>query len=104
MSRSTAFRTKPLISGTRRTIIKAGGTLLLSVFVPGTSHAAQILAVRVWSAVDYTRVTLENDTSLKTSQFIITNHERLVVGSEGIELNPELTRLVAKIQPNDPSI
>jgi N-acetylmuramoyl-L-alanine amidase len=104
MSRSTALRTKPLTSGTRRTIIKAGGTLLLSVFVPGTSHAAQILAVRVWPAEDYTRVTLENDTSLKTSHFIIKNPERLVVDIEGIDLNPELTGLVAKIQSNDPYI
>jgi N-acetylmuramoyl-L-alanine amidase len=104
MSRSTALRTKPLTFRTRRTILKAGGTLLLSVFAPGTSHAAQILAVRVWPAEDYTRVTLENDTSLKTSHFIIKNPERLVVDIEGIDLNPELTGLVAKIQSNDPYI
>jgi N-acetylmuramoyl-L-alanine amidase len=91
-------------SRTRRTILKAGGTLLLSVFVPGTSHAAQILAVRVWPAEDYTRVTLENDTNLKTSHFIIKDPERLVVDIEGLELNPALKGLVAKIEPNDPYI
>jgi N-acetylmuramoyl-L-alanine amidase len=89
---------------TRRTVLKAGGTLLLSVFVPGTAHAAQILAVRVWPAEDYTRVTLENDANLKTSHFILKDPERLVVDIEGIELNPALKGLVAKIQSNDPYI
>ncbi len=104
MSRPTAFRTKPVISKTRRTVLKAGGTLLLSVFAPSASHAAQILAVRVWPAEDYTRVTLENDTNLKTSHFIVKNPERLVVDIEGIDLNPTLKSLVAKIQSNDPYI
>jgi N-acetylmuramoyl-L-alanine amidase len=103
MSRSTAFRTKPLISRTRRTVLKAGGTLLLSVFAPA-AHAAQILAVRVWPAEDYTRVTLENDSNLKTSHFIVKNPERLVVDIEGIDLSPTLKELVAKIQSNDPYI
>jgi N-acetylmuramoyl-L-alanine amidase len=104
MSRSTAFRAKSVTSGTRRTVLKAGGTLLLSVFVPGTAQAAQILAVRVWPAEDYTRVTLENDSILKTTHFIIKDPERLVVDIEGLELNPALKGLVAKIQSNDPYI
>jgi len=62
------------------------------------------LAVRVWPADDYTRVTLENDTDLKTTHFVIKDPERLVVDIEGIELNPTLKELVAKIQSNDPYI
>ena len=85
-------------------MIKAGGTLLLSVFASLPSRAAQIMAVRVWPAEDYTRVTLENDTNLKTSHFIVKDPERLVVDIEGLELNPTLKELVAKIQPNDPYI
>lgn len=104
MSRSTEFRAKSLTSRPRRTILKAGGTLLLSVFTPLPSRAAQILAVRVWPADDYTRVTLENDTELKTTHFVIKDPERLVVDIEGIELNPTLKELVAKIQSNDPYI
>ncbi len=104
MSRSTEVRTKSLTSRRRRTVLKAGGTLLVSVFAPVSAHAAQILAVRVWPAEDYTRVTLENDTNLKTDHFIIKDPERLVVDIEGIELNPTLKELVAKIQPNDPYI
>jgi N-acetylmuramoyl-L-alanine amidase len=83
-------------------MLKAGGTLLISVFAPLPARAAQILAVRVWPADDYTRVTLENDTNLKTDHFIIKDPERLVVDIEGIDLSPTLKELVAKIQPNDP--
>jgi N-acetylmuramoyl-L-alanine amidase len=104
MPRSTALRSKSLGTSTRRTVLKAGGTLLLSVLVPGAAHAAQILAVRVWPAEDYTRVTLENDSNLKASHFLVKNPERLVVDIEGIDLNPALKSLVAKIQSNDPYI
>ena len=106
MSRPTAFRTTPGVSRptSRRTVLKAGGTLLLSVFAPSAARAAQILAVRVWPAADYTRVTLENDSDLKTTHFLVRDPHRLVVDIEGLELNPTLKGLVAKIQSNDPYI
>jgi N-acetylmuramoyl-L-alanine amidase len=106
MPRPPQIRTKPLITGpvTRRTILKAGGTLLLSVLPAVPAAAAQILAVRVWPADDYTRVTLENDSELKATHFTVPDPERLVVDIEGLELNPTLKGLVAKIQSNDPYI
>ncbi|MDB5796596.1 MAG: N-acetylmuramoyl-L-alanine amidase [Paucimonas sp.] len=88
----------------RRTVLKAGATLLLSVFASTPARAAQIVAVRVWPAEDYTRVTLENDSDLKTTHFIVKDPERLVVDIEGIDLNPALKSLVAKIEANDPYI
>lgn len=104
MSRSTEFRSTPVKSQKRRTVLKAGGTLLVSVLAPMPAHASQILAVRVWPSDDYTRVTLENDSNLKVSHFILKDPERLVVDIEGIDLNTTLKELVAKIQPNDPYI
>src|SRR3569833_3270461 len=108
MPRSTEIRTQPLVPGTvartRCFFLFAGGILLLSVFAPLPAHASQILAVRVWPAEDYTRVTLENDSDLKTTHFLIKNPDRLVVDIEGLELNSTLKELVAKIQPNDPYI
>jgi len=106
MSRSTEVRTEPVgaVPRSRRTFLKAGGTLLLSVLAPASAHAAQILAVRVWPAEEYTRVTLENDSNLKATHFIVKDPERLVVDIEGLELNQTLKELVAKIQPNDPYI
>jgi N-acetylmuramoyl-L-alanine amidase len=88
----------------RRTFLKAGGTLLLSVFAPLSAHAMQILAVRVWPAADYTRVTLENDAELKATHFLVKDPNRLVVEIEGLTLNATLKELVAKIQTNDPYI
>jgi len=100
------IRPEPLITSpiTRRTVLKAGGTLLLSVLAPLPAMAAQILAVRVWPAADYTRVTLENDSILKATHFIVKDPERLVIDIEGLELSPTLKGLVAKIQSNDPYI
>jgi N-acetylmuramoyl-L-alanine amidase len=88
---------------TRRTLLKAGGTLLLSVLSP-LARGAQIMAVRVWPAADYTRVTLENDSNLKATHFVVPDPHRLVVDIEGLELNPMLKSLVAKIQSGDPYI
>lgn len=77
---------------------------MLSVIAPLRAGAAQIMAVRVWPAPDYTRVTLENDSSLKAEHFIVPDPPRLVVDIEGLDLNPTLKSLVAKIQSNDPYI
>lgn len=106
MPRPPHLRTQPVTSGAvkRRTVLKAGGTLLLAVFAPMKAMAAQILAVRVWPAADYTRVTLENDSALKATHFVVPDPQRLVVDIEGLELNPTLKSLVAKIQSNDPYI
>ncbi|RAM65459.1 N-acetylmuramoyl-L-alanine amidase [Herbaspirillum rubrisubalbicans] len=104
MPRSPEIRSQPVKSTTRRTILKAGGALFVSVITPLPAMASQILAVRVWPSEDYTRVTLENDSDLKVTHFVVKNPDRLVVDIEGIDLNSTLKDLVAKIQPNDPYI
>ncbi len=109
MPRTPTLRAQPLKSSKpsshkRRTLLTGGATLLLSILSPLPARAAQILAVRVWPAEDYTRVTLENDSELKVSHFLVKDPERLVVDIDGIELNPTLKELVAKIQANDPYI
>jgi N-acetylmuramoyl-L-alanine amidase len=106
MPRPPRLHASPLITDSpqRRTVLKTGGALLLSVFAPLTASAAQILAVRVWPAADYTRVTLENDTNLKTEHFLVPDPPRLVVDIDGLDLNPTLKSLVAKIQSEDPYI
>ena len=104
MPRTPALRAQPLTSRPRRVLLKAGSTLLLSAMGAAPARAAQIVGVRVWPAEDYTRVTLENDSSLKTTHFLVKDPERMVVDIEGIDLNPALKSLVAKIQSNDPYI
>lgn len=88
----------------RRIFLQSSATLLLSVLIPKISCAAQILAVRVWPADDYTRVTLEGDVELKATQFLMKDPLRMVVDVEGLQLNSTLKEIIAKIQPNDPYI
>lgn len=68
------------------------------------ARAAGILAVRVWPAADYTRVTIESDVPLTTTQVFIPDPPRLALDITGIELNLELKELVAKVKSDDPFI
>jgi N-acetylmuramoyl-L-alanine amidase len=63
-----------------------------------------VLAVRVWPAADYTRVTIELGAPLKFSHFTVKNPERLVVDLEGIEFTNVLESLSNKISVDDPNI
>ena len=87
----------------RRTFLKAGSLVLL-LGVQEIARGATIMAVRVWPANDYTRVTIESDGRLQTQQLTVGSPPRLAVDIEGIELNPALRDLVGKIKPGDPYI
>jgi N-acetylmuramoyl-L-alanine amidase len=65
----------------------------------------QLLAVRVWPARDYTRVTLESDKPLAARHFLTPDGpNRLVVDIDGLDLSPRLKELVAKTRADDPNI
>ena len=80
------------------------GTLVLLLGVQQIARGMAILAVRVWPAKDYSRVTIESDSALKTKYYFIAEPPRLAVDIEGIELIPALRELVAKVKPDDPNI
>ena len=87
----------------RRQLLQSGALVLLL----GAQHLARgatILAVRLWPAPDYSRVTIESDTLLSFSQTFVPNPPRLAVDVRGIDLNPALKELVAKVGANDPTI
>jgi len=90
-------------SSSRRSLLQAG-TLALLLGTQQIARGASIMAVRVWPAPEYTRVTLESDTPLVAKQFFIPSPPRLAVDIEGIELNPALRELVAKVRSDDPNI
>jgi N-acetylmuramoyl-L-alanine amidase len=87
----------------RRSALKMG-TLVLLLGVQQIARGTSILAVRVWPAKDYSRVTIESDTGLKTKYYFIAEPPRLAVDIEGIDLIPALRELVAKVKPDDPNI
>ncbi|MBX3656261.1 MAG: N-acetylmuramoyl-L-alanine amidase [Ramlibacter sp.] len=87
----------------RRSLLQAG-TLVLLLGRQHIARGATIVAVRIWPAPDYSRVTIESDGQLSTKQLFVTNPPRLAVDIEGIDLNPALRELVAKVKPDDPYI
>ena len=87
----------------RRTLLQAGSLVLL-LGVQQIARGATIVAVRVWPAPEYSRVTIESDAPLVTRQTFVTAPPRLAVDIEGIELNPALRELVAKVKADDPNI
>lgn len=89
--------------GRRRVLLKAVPGALLAFELP-LAHGATIVAVRIWPARDYTRVTLELDRPLRTSHFTVSDPPRLVVDLEGASIDDELREIVAKVLPNDPYI
>ena len=87
----------------RRDLLQSGAVVLL-LGAARIARGASIVAVRVWPAPDYSRVTIESDGALKANQSFISNPPRLAVDIEGLDLNPALKELVAKVRSDDPTI
>jgi N-acetylmuramoyl-L-alanine amidase len=87
----------------RRDWLKASGLALMLGWTD-ISRGASLLAVRVWPAKDYTRVTLESDVALKTKYTFVPSPPRLAIDIEGLDLNPSIKEWVGKIKPDDPNI
>lgn len=88
---------------TRRRLLQGGGLVLL-LKAPQLAFGAEILAVRVWPAADYTRVTLESDAALAARHSLFSGPDRLVIDVDGLELSPQLRELVGKVRADDPYI
>lgn len=92
--------------GRRQLLRYAGASLILSLspLAGAATKAPSILAVRIWPAADYTRVTLEYDGPLKFTHFTVENPDRLVVDIEGAEFNSVLDSIARKVGADDPYI
>lgn len=102
-----------LAHASRRDVLRLAAASLTLLVTPVTALAARaasiplpanILAVRVWPARDYTRITLEYASPLKFSYLQVSNPERLVVDLEGVEFNSVLENLPKRISETDPYI
>ncbi|MDR7296404.1 N-acetylmuramoyl-L-alanine amidase [Pelomonas aquatica] len=83
------------------------GLLALLLKAPDTLAAgsqASIVAVRVWPATDYTRVTIESDRPLAAKHFLVDSPHRLVIDIDGLSLSPGLRELIGKVKADDPYI
>ncbi|MES4614411.1 MAG: N-acetylmuramoyl-L-alanine amidase AmiC [Ewingella sp.] len=90
--------------GRRRLLQSVAASWMLSVSRVGFAASSQVVAVRVWPASSYTRLTLESSTPLKYKHFTLTNPHRLVIDIEGVHLNSVLKGVGKQIQQNDPFI
>ena len=88
----------------RRRALQRLGTLALLFCGRDLVYGATIVAVRVWPADDYTRVTIESDAALAVKHFLIDNPSRLVIDIDGLELSPQLREIVGKVRSDDPYI
>jgi N-acetylmuramoyl-L-alanine amidase len=90
-------------STTRRQTLRAGSLVLL-LQAPQLAFGAGIVAVRVWPAADYTRVTIESDAALAARHTLVEAPDRLVIDIDGLELSAQLKELLGKVRPDDPYI
>ncbi len=89
---------------TRRDALRSMGSVVLLLGAAEIARGASIVAVRVWPADEYTRITIESDTALTERHFLAGNPDRLVIDIDGLELSPALREIVGKVQPDDPFI
>ena len=92
------------VTASRRQALRAMGALALGLGTRELAFGAAIVAVRVWPAEEYTRVTIESDAPLAEKHFLAENPSRLVIDVDGLELSPQLRELVGKVKPDDPFI
>ncbi len=99
-------RTAAKLGWSRRDVLRAtcAGLTLLVTPLARAGAAPNLMAVRVWPAADYTRITLEYDQTLKFSHLMLKEPDRLVVDLEGVEFNSVLQSLPDKINAADPQI
>lgn len=77
---------------------------LLSACLLPPARAAEVpvTAVRLWPAMEYTRVTLELPAPVNYTVFTLDDPDRLVIDLEGVALSPALAGLPDKVASSDP--
>ncbi|MEO6407731.1 MAG: N-acetylmuramoyl-L-alanine amidase [Burkholderiaceae bacterium] len=88
----------------RRAALRSMGALVLAFGARDIAYGASIVAVRIWPAEDYTRVTIESDTALAQKHFMLESPNRVVIDVDGLELSPALGNLLGKVRADDPFI
>ena len=80
------------------------GSLALWLGAHQLAGAARIVAMRIWPAPDYTRVTIESDVELQAKHLYVEDPPRLAVDIAGLHLEPALRELVGSVKADDPNI
>jgi N-acetylmuramoyl-L-alanine amidase len=89
---------------TRRQALRSMGATALLLGARDLVFGASIVAVRLWPAADYTRITIESDALLAERHFLAEGPSRLVIDIDGLELSSALREIVGKVRSDDPFI
>lgn len=68
------------------------------------ARGASVVAVRIWPAKDYTRLTIESDGLLAVKEAHVSDPPQLSVDIQGIDLLAPIKELVGKLKSDDPNI
>jgi N-acetylmuramoyl-L-alanine amidase len=88
----------------KRRDLVGGGTLVLLLGRAQIARGATVVGVRMWPAPEYTRLTIESDGQLTSTQTVMVQPPQLAVDIHGLDLTPQLHELVGKVRPEDPFI
>ena len=88
----------------RRDWMRHAGACALVFGAQSIAQGATIVAVRMWPAAEYTRITLESDTRLAARHLLVDNPPRLVIDIDDLELNAALREMVGQVRADDPFI
>ncbi len=98
----------PARPASRRSALRRMGGLALVLQAPAQLLAgpglASIVAVRIWPAQDYTRITIESDRPLVARHSLVSGPDRLVIDVDDLDLSPGLRELLGKVRADDPYI
>jgi N-acetylmuramoyl-L-alanine amidase len=87
----------------RRTVLQAG-TLVLLLGKQHMAHGASVVAVRLWPAQDYTRITIESDAAIPVNETAMPDPSSLTVVLQGMALAAGLRERVGQLKANDPNL
>jgi N-acetylmuramoyl-L-alanine amidase len=80
------------------------GALVLLLGRAQIAHGATVVGVRMWPAPEYTRLTIESDGQLTSTQTVMVQPPQLAVDIHGLDLTPRLRELVGQVRAGDPFI
>jgi len=103
---SLATNIEPGSFDMRRSVLRHTGAAMLFSIFPAVPHAAtsKALALRIWSADEYTRLTLELSKPTEYKHFKLSNPDRLVIDLLNTRLNQVMKGAADKVQASDPFI
>ena len=90
--------------GIQRRSLLQWGALSLLLSQAQIAWGASIVAVRLWPADEYTRLTIESDSLLNFTQDMLADPPRLIIDILGLELDAKLQEIVGRVRSDDPYI